>query len=289
MSMFHSEKIAQGTWKISGEGCDAYLLEGGREAVMIDAGMWSADILEFIADLTDMPVRGVINTHSHFDHTAGNGYFSRVYATEGIARSAKNTMGGAPEDFPLDYSFTIVKDGDIIDLGDRPLEVILLDAHSPGCVAVLDETYRLLYPGDELEKGQVLLLPGYAEEPGQIHARPASTVQTYQRAIRRLNGYRDRFDKLCPAHNGSPIGADYIDRYIELAQKIMDGYEGSTDCSGATYTDKMGHFPRKEANYRRAEWNGASLIYCADRILDTDGEQVSPATVLHEQSAHSIY
>ena len=178
-TVFQARKVQEGTWLISGTGCDSYLLEGSDEAFMIDSGMDAADIRAFAQTLTPLPVSRVINTHSHFDHTAGNGFFDVVYGTEGIARSAKNTMGANPADYRLDYTFTIVKDGDVIDLAGRPLRVIVLDCHAPGNLAVLDETHRILFPGDEIETGQVLLLPGYAEEPGQIHAKSAATAVSY--------------------------------------------------------------------------------------------------------------
>ena len=56
-------------------GCDSYLLLGEREAIMIDAGMSRRDIRAYVSTLTDLPVTKVINTHSHFDHTGGNGFF----------------------------------------------------------------------------------------------------------------------------------------------------------------------------------------------------------------------
>lgn len=50
------------------------------------------DIRAYVQSLTELPVKRVINTHSHFDHIAGNGFFDVIYGTAGIARSAKNTM-----------------------------------------------------------------------------------------------------------------------------------------------------------------------------------------------------
>lgn len=281
---FASRFITPNTCVITGIGCDSYLLFGDREAFMIDSGMSDQNIREYAQSLTGLPLSRVVNTHSHFDHTAGNGFFDTIYGTEGIARSAKNTMGCPPEEYPLDYTFTLVRDGDIIDLAGRPLRVIVLDCHAPGNLAILDETNRILFPGDELEAGQVLLLPGYAEVPGQIHAKPAASVETYLHAMRKLQGFAGRFDMICPAHNGTPIDKSYLDRYITLAQMILDGFAGSEDCSSSSYNASANHFPRPDARYRRAEHNGASLVYCADLIFDRDYERADslpPATDLH--------
>ncbi|MCL2056475.1 MAG: MBL fold metallo-hydrolase [Oscillospiraceae bacterium] len=286
MANFTSEKIIANTFVIRGAGCDSYLLAGEKEAVMIDSGMSEHNIREFAEGVCGRAVRCVVNTHSHFDHTAGNGFFDIVYATEGISRSAKNTFGADPKKYPLDYDFTIIQDGDVIGSADRPLKIIELDCHSPGNIAILDIQNRMLFPGDELDTGQVLLLPGYAEKPGQLHSRPASSVETYLRAIQKLVDIEDEFDFIYPAHNGAPIGKEWLSRYYELARRILGGYEGSADCSGRGYDSSMAHFPLKTANYRRGEWDGASLIYCADLIRDSDYQkgQPEPATELHRIS-----
>lgn len=287
---FTSRQLTENTFIISGKGADSYLLLGEEEAIMIDAGQSEFNIRAYAQTLTDLPLSKVINTHSHFDHTGGNGFFDTIYGTEGISRSAKNCSRNA-ELYPLDYSFTFIKDHDIIPIKGRPLQIILLDCHSPENIAILDETNRMLFPGDELESGQVLLLPGFAEEIGKPCAGHAASVETYLHAMEKLKSFESKFDTICPAHNGTPIYKGYLDQYITLAQMILDGYEGSTDCSSPTYPSSMGHFPLPEANYRRGEYKGASLIYCSDLIWDKDYEHAdslpvpTKAHLLSSQSA----
>jgi glyoxylase-like metal-dependent hydrolase (beta-lactamase superfamily II) len=281
-------------WQISGgEGCDCYVLPGRDEAVLIDSGQHAENIQIFAESLTDKPVRRVINTHSHFDHTAGNGCFEIVHATETAARSAKNTMGEPPDKYSLDYSFEIIKDGDVIDPGDRPLKIVELSCHSPGDIAVLDIKGRALFCGDEVESGQVLLLPGYAEKPGQIHAAPASTVETCLHTMERLGALREQFDLLYPSHNGSPIDPIYLDWFSVLCRSILDGsIQGREDCSSPTYNPGMTHYPRPNAGYLRAQYRGASLVYHRELLYDTAyamADKLPPATPLHLISAYSIW
>ncbi len=267
--IFTHRVLFEDTYVIHGCGCDSYLLLGEQEAIMIDAGMSRRDIRAYVSTLTALPVKKVINTHSHFDHTGGNGFFDTVHITESASRSAKNTIGAADAaDFNLDYDFTFIKEGDILDIGGRPLQIIELDCHSQGNIAILDLENRLLFSGDEVECGQVLLNPGFGEKPGQLIARPASTVEKYLRTVKKLKGHEDKIDFILPSHNGTPIHPSYIDMYIELAQRILDGYEGKEDCSSPTYGPWLNHFPKKEANYRRGEWKSASLVYCRDLIRD---------------------
>lgn len=286
---FYSLEIFPGIHHIAGGWCDCYLVEGGREAMMIDAGCREHNIRAFAQGLTDLPVNAVINTHSHIDHTGGNGYFARVLGTRGIARSAKNVMGDDPARFPLDYRFTLVGDGDIIDLGERRLEVIMMDCHSPENIAILDIEERVLFTGDDIESQQVLLLPGYAEAPGQIHSRPAASVETFLRALMKLKARERDFDHICPAHNGTPIEKEYLHRYISLAQGILDGsITGDPDCASASYNASLNHFPNPDAHYRRASQNGVSLVYCDRLLRDADYTQAGdlpPATRAHILSA----
>lgn len=282
---FIARNLTSDTYVISGDGCDCYLLLADEEAIMIDAGQSEDNIRAFAETLTDLPVRKVINTHSHFDHTGGNGYFDIVYGTEGIAKSAKNIMDAPSEAlYPLDYRFTIVHDGDILDIKGRPLTLIELDCHAPGNLAILDTTRRILFPGDELECAQVLLLPGYAEEMGQFHAKPAASVETYRNAMLKLKAHEDDFDMICPGHNGTPIAKSYLDRYIALAEAVMNGFTGSTDLRSRSYDSSMTHFPYPDAGYRRAELDGCSLVYQESLIFDRDyvhADALPVATPLH--------
>ncbi len=286
---FQARYIAGGTWIVSGEGCDCYLVEGDREALMIDAGMATANIRAFAQGLTDRPLKRVVNTHSHFDHTGGNGFFDEVLATPQAARSLKNTMGDPPDRYPLDYRVTPIADGDVLDLGGRRLRVLELNCHSPGDVALLDLDRRLLFTGDEVESGQVLLLPGYAEEPGQIHAKPAATVESCLRTMERLAALRGQFDALCPAHNGSPLDPVYLDWFIALCRAVLDGQEGTSDCSSPSFNSGATHFPYPNAGYRRAVHKGASLVYCRALLRDADlvnASDLPPATPLHLISSY---
>ncbi len=286
---FQARRIAPGTWIVTGEGCDCYLLEGDREALMIDAGMSTADIRAFAQGLTDRPLRRVVNTHSHFDHTGGNGFFDEVLATPRAARSLKNTMGAPAAWYPLDYRVTPIADGDVLDLGGRRLRVLELDCHSPGDVALLDPDRRLLFTGDEVESGQVLLLPGYAEEPGQTHAKPAATVETCLRTMERLAALRGEYDALCPAHNGSPLDPVYVDWFIALCRAVSEGQVGDPDCSSPSYNSGATHFPYPHAGYRRAAHKGASLVYCSALLWDADlanAGSLPPATPLHLISSY---
>ncbi len=91
-----------------------------------------------------------------------------------------------------DYTKVFVGEGFVFELGGRQVEVIEIPAHASGSIALLDRQTKMLFAGDEIEAGQVLLfdyhtndraaLDGHGRQaPGQ-HAEtegPAGGVRVY--------------------------------------------------------------------------------------------------------------
>lgn len=287
--MFTHVRINENIYKIQGRGCDCYLLLGKQEAIMIDSGCDSNNIQKYAQKLTHLPVKKVINTHSHFDHTGGNGFFEEVYMTVKQSYSAKNWMDEDPNTSPLDYDFIPIKEGKFAFDG-RFLLILDLDCHSPGNVALLDSVNRVLFTGDEIDADQVLLLPGFSEKIGQYHSVPSATVNDYKNMLLKLKKYENNYDLLCTGHNGSPLGKEYIDNFITLCDDILENKKGSSDVSSPTYSPRDTHYPFENAHYLRAEKKGCALVYCSDDYYDrSNNNQIIPATPLHimcEENMH---
>ena len=81
------------------------VIEGGDGLLVVDTGAEPAEAEEILADLAsrfDRPVRWVVNTHAHFDHTFGNQVFGPGSTTDaailghaGIARHFERYEGPA--------------------------------------------------------------------------------------------------------------------------------------------------------------------------------------------------
>ena len=50
-----------------------------------------------------------------------------------------------------------VHDGDIIELGDRPLKIIETPGHTPGSIAILDIKKRRIFTGDPIQDGRIFM------------------------------------------------------------------------------------------------------------------------------------
>lgn len=209
-SYYQAELVAPGTWKILSSGDYSYLVEGETEAVSIDTGYGAGNLREYLQTLTDKPVRNTFNTHSHFDHTANNGYFEKAYmAHAGLPYASQPYASFSGIDFPQDYERVGVGDDFIYDLGGRTLEVFNIPDHTTDGIALLDRRERLLFTGDEfMTMGKRLNVP----------------LPVFMGQMEKLMAHRGEFDRLCAG--GGVLDAKLLDRYYACAKQILSGSFG---------------------------------------------------------------
>lgn len=208
---FKAEQIAPNTWSIISDGDFAYLVAGNDKAIAIDTGCGAGNICEFMQTLTDKPVVAAANTHHHFDHTASNCYFDLVYmAKEGVDLATIPFGSFEGIDFPRDYPVQVIKEGDVIDLGGRTLEVFAMPDHAISSLLYLDRKERILFVGDEIGNHGKML---------------SGTVENFKKQLEKLMSIRSEFDYMCGGSH-SMIEADYVERYLENCNQILSGTEG---------------------------------------------------------------
>lgn len=195
-------KIDDNTWRIEDGHVRFYLFCGLERAALIDSGMTTADAKSIAKGLTDLPLI-LINTHADPDHISGNGDFSKVYMSpkeEGNYRE----NGGTGEIIP-------VHEGEVIDLGGRPLRVIDIPGHTPGSIALIDEAGRILVSGDSVQDGDIFMFG------------PRRNLDRYVESLKHLQEFTDMFDVIYPMHGTFPVKNDLIGKLIEGAKLIQDG------------------------------------------------------------------
>jgi len=265
-----------------------YVLIGEKYALVIDTTYTALPLRAYIETcVTDKPLK-VFSTHSHFDHTNGNGHFNDVpiymsqYAWEEIKErrkldakegrwqvyDAENNAIDLTEEEIGDYVPEILKPGDTIDLGNRILEVLPYEGcHSPGSLVLLDHNTGYLFTGDEIECGQMLVMG---------RGKSSSCIELLKENIDRLReGWGDQITMLCPPHNGSPIHVKFLDYLSENCQRIMDGEEGDMDVGSMTYLYnpkedrpvEMIKAQLENPDILRSEWKGTSIVYSRQRIF----------------------
>lgn len=201
--------INEDTWRIEDGMVRFFLLKGTEKALLIDSGMTVRHAGEIAAALTGLPVE-LLNTHSDRDHTGCNDRFEWFYmhpADEPQYRASEKSGRVVP-----------INDGDEIDLGNRKLRMIHLPGHTPGSVAVLDISRRVLISGDPIqEHGRIFMFGKHRN------------MSDYINSLEKLEKMTDEFDEIWPSHADIPISPDCIGRLIDGAKRIQNrDIEGKT-------------------------------------------------------------
>lgn len=214
-TIFQSKYLCKDTWLIQGDGCTSYLVVGDHFGLMIDSGYALENIREYAQTLTDKPVRWAANTHGHFDHTGGNGWFERAFmSAKALDIAIKPYPSKAALSYPLDYMMTVVGDGDTIELGNRKLEVFEIPAHAPSSLAFLDRKERLLFSGDEAAPNVMLYW---------MQEEPQPTIEKHAQNMKKLLEQRHAFDFICSGHATQLENASMVEDLLEHDQRIMSG------------------------------------------------------------------
>ena len=107
--------------------------------------------------------------------------------------------------------FLPVYDGDVLDLGGRPLEIVHIPGHTPGSISVLDRNQRVLIGGDPIQMhGQIYMFG--------IHRDLHSYVYGLQRLLERTD-----FDSIYPSHAEISVDKNVISGLIAGAESILAG------------------------------------------------------------------
>ncbi|NOX71665.1 MAG: MBL fold metallo-hydrolase [Candidatus Micrarchaeota archaeon] len=149
-------------------------------------------------------IKLVINTHCHFDHTGGDGYFlkAKIAIHENDAKAVEDGddelvnagfFDGKAKPRKVDIR---LKDGDEI----SGLRVIHTPGHTPGSICLLDEKKKILFSGDTI----------FADGVGRTD-RPGGNEKDLEESINKIMELD--FDVLMPGH-GEPI--------IKNAKKELD-------------------------------------------------------------------
>ena len=192
-----------------------YVLVTRDKALVVDtqtmADFEGKKIVDYVKSITDKPLV-VVNTHPHRDHISGNAQFGEVYASVPAIEEIKTAA--ARGNTPITYTLKALKDGDVIDLGDRKITVIAIPAHSTGNIAFLDQKTGYLFTGDEIDPGQVV---GMNPEKIKLH-------HANMKAVR------------------------------QLLQQGVDDHPGPQRGSGDQALHRVLHGPRREGHRGERRW-----------------------------------
>ena len=182
-------------------GTNSYMVwaEGSDSAVVIDAGLSTHAILEFLEN-NGLSLDAVLLTHSHPDHLAGaaevaNATGADVYLHPIEAEVVKMmpaeflSMLGIDE-LQLPEEFKPLEDGQVLELAGLELKVLHTPGHSPGSVSFLVD--GALFDGDLVFRGSI----GRTDFPG-------GDFEVLMTSVKEKVFVLDPETKLYPGHMGS--------------------------------------------------------------------------------------
>ena len=195
-------KINDTTYNIEDGMVRFFVLIGSEKAAVIDSGMNVPDAKDIAKSITDLPLI-MINTHADPDHISGNGAFEELYMSPNEESNLRDNNGKG--------RIIPVHEGDIIDLGDRPLKIIDIPGHTPGSIAILDEKNRVLISGDSVQNGPIFMFGDKRD------------INLYIESLVHLKEYDGTYDEIYPSHGSLPEKPELVGKLIEGAKEIVSG------------------------------------------------------------------
>ncbi|MCC3859635.1 MBL fold metallo-hydrolase [Pseudemcibacter aquimaris] len=232
----------------------SFLMVGSEKALLIDTGMGFGNIKHTVDAITDLPVI-VVNTHSHYDHVSNNHHFDTVYGRQ-LDYTRKNSSGhpkttwtnalqpsavngplpagfsfGAYESKPFKISKYLM-DGEIIELGNRNIEVIFTPGHTPDSMLFFDREAGLLATGDTFY-------------PSTLWAHRAdANFKDYLASAKKMAEMESQVKYILPGHGEIVANPNFLGK---LYQAFLDMRKPETD------------FEARE-NHRRYEFDGFAAL-----------------------------
>ena len=195
-----------------------YLLIGSNKALLIDTGAvadpkampLAKTILELLPDENHkkLPLL-VVHTHSHLDHCAGDPQFASLRSVQIVPTDLEGVRAF--------FGFTNWPKGIAhVDLGGRIVDVIPTPGHHPTHVAFYDSRTAILFSGDFLLPGRLLI-----EDAAAYHESALRTVDSLKtRPLTYILGGHIELDMAAHAYR---FGSHYHpnERRLELAREDL--------------------------------------------------------------------
>ncbi|MBU1105178.1 MAG: MBL fold metallo-hydrolase [Candidatus Riflebacteria bacterium] len=205
-----------------------YLLNGSKHSLLIDTGLGICNIYDTVIKLTDKPIIAVA-THIHWDHVGGHKYFSDFYAHE----NELNWLSGAfpltmeqikamvvdrcdlPENYDVDkYEFfqgkptRVLKDNDVIDVGNRCIQIVHTPGHSPGHMCFWEKERGYLFTGDLVYKDTLFAY------------YPSTDPEAYLNSLERISALPAKH--VLPAHHTLDIQPEILVRMRDAFRQLQN-------------------------------------------------------------------
>lgn len=257
---YYSTHMTENTWiihePIEGGIPASYLLVGDHKGILIDSTCGNENLKAYVQTLTDKPVNEVICTRGHPDHTGGNRWFNTAYMTQMTEQSMRVFYSKLSFDHIDDSTVVYIKPGDVIDLGNRQLEIFSLEGHDFGSICILDKKERILFTGDNIgNDSKEMRAPG-----GMLWykgTRTQPSLYMFMLDLAKIMARRDEIEYVCWGHNEDQmLPASILDHYMIAVLEALNGAQDNKPRADDP------RFPYRFYDYfRAAYYKDAAVVY----------------------------
>ncbi len=208
--------------------CNIWHIRGRQSDALIDSGMGVVSLRQHVPLVTEKSLIAVAS-HTHFDHIGCHHEFESrcVHVAEADLLASPTRVNTLADPYVTDEIFTglppepylsstyavkaapatrTLEDGDVVDLGNRSLEVIHTPGHSPGGIALWESKTATLFSGDIVYDGPLI--------EDTYHAN----AQDYYASMVRL------FDIPVDTVHGGHFGSYGRDRHRQIIREWLDAH-----------------------------------------------------------------
>ena len=203
-----------------------YLLNGSERSLLIDTGLGICNIHEQVIKLTDKPITAIA-THIHWDHIGGHKSFPDFYAhgnelnwlcgefplTMDVIKGMVVDRCDLPEGYDVNqYEFfqgkptKVLKDNEVINLGNRSIQILHTPGHSPGHMCFWEKARGYIFTGDLVYKETLLAY------------FPSTDPEAYLNSLDRVASLP--VEHVFPAHHTLSIQPEILGRMRNAFQQL---------------------------------------------------------------------
>jgi glyoxylase-like metal-dependent hydrolase (beta-lactamase superfamily II) len=200
--------VAPNPSMMTGPGTNTYLF-GKRQIAVLDPGPAIARHITKIQEVAGGPIRWVLVTHTHPDHSPAAARLAEATGAELLGRSA-------PGDAQQDKTFRpdrVLDDNDELETGEFVLRAVRTPGHASNHVCYLHAGMNLLFTGDHVIDGSTVVI-----NP------PDGNMTEYLQSLRKIKALRCA--ALAPGHGDIIADPDraidwIVDHRLERESKVV--------------------------------------------------------------------